>query len=129
MIYFGTGGWRAEIGKDFYMANIQRVAQGLANTLKQDHKTDQPVVIGYDRRFLSAEAAIWIAEVLAGNGIHVWFMHRSVPTPLVMYLVKQHGLNRGIEITASHNPSNYNGIKIIVEEGRDAPRALRADSR
>ena len=121
MICFGTGGWRAEIGKDFYMANIQHIAQGLANTLIQEQKTDKPVVIGYDRRFLSAEAAIWMAEALAGNGIHVWFMHRSVPTPLIMYLVKQHDLYRGVEITASHNPSNYNGIKIIVEEGRDAP--------
>lgn len=121
MICFGTGGWRAEIGVDFYMANIQRVAQGLANTLRADAKADQPVVVGYDRRFLSAEAATWMAEVLTANGIPVWFMQRSVPTPLVMYLVKQHGLYRGIEITASHNPSNYNGIKIIVEEGRDAP--------
>ena len=121
MICFGTGGWRAQIGVDFYMENIQRVAQGLANTLIAEKKTDKPVVIGYDRRFLSAEAATWMAEVLAANGIHVWFMQRSVPTPLVMYLVKQHTLYRGIEITASHNPSSYNGIKVIVEEGRDAP--------
>ncbi|NLI54189.1 MAG: phosphoglucomutase/phosphomannomutase family protein [Clostridiales bacterium] len=121
MICFGTGGWRAEIGKDFYMDNIRLVAQGLANTLLADGKSDKPVVIGYDRRFLSAEAATWMAEVLAANGIGVWFMRRSVPTPLVMYLVKQHGLHRGVEITASHNPSNYNGVKIIVEEGRDAP--------
>mgnify|MGYP001770271142 FL=1 len=84
MICFGTGGWRAEIGKDFYMANIQLVAQGLAETLVADCKTDKPVVIGFDRRFLSAEAATWMAEVLAANGIHVWFMQRSVPTPLVM---------------------------------------------
>jgi len=121
MICFGTGGWRAQIGVDFYMANIQRVAQGLADTLVADNKTDKPVVIGFDRRFLSAEAATWMAEVLAANGIPVWFMKRSVPTPLVMFLVKQNNLHRGIEITASHNPSNYNGIKIIVEEGRDAP--------
>ena len=121
MICFGTGGWRAQIGVDFYMANIQRVAQGLADTLVADNKTDKPVVIGFDRRFLSAEAATWMAEVLAANDIPVWFMKRSVPTPLVMFLVKQNDLYRGIEITASHNPSNYNGIKIIVEEGRDAP--------
>lgn len=121
MICFGTGGWRAEIGKEFYMANIRLVAQGLAATLIADRKTDKPVVIGYDRRFLSAEAATWMAEVLTANGLQVWFMRRSVPTPLVMYLVKQNGLYRGVEITASHNPSNYNGIKIIVEEGRDAP--------
>lgn len=121
MIYFGTGGWRAKIGQDFYMSNIQLVAQGLANCLLQDRKTDRPVVIGYDRRFLSADAAEWMAEVLTGNGIPIWVMNRSVPTPLVMYLVKEHGLYRGVEITASHNPSSYNGIKIIVEEGRDAP--------
>jgi phosphomannomutase len=121
MICFGTGGWRAEIGKDFYMANIQRIAQGLAETLIADEAADKPVVIGYDRRFLSSEAATWMAETLTANGIQVWFMQRSVPTPLIMYIVKQHDLHRGIEITASHNPSNYNGIKIIVEEGRDAP--------
>jgi len=121
MIHFGTGGWRAEIGRDFHMANIQLVAQALANCMRQDGKTDRPVVIGYDRRFLSTQAAEWTAEVLAANGIAVWFMRRSVPTPLVMYLVKQNALYYGVEITASHNPALYNGIKIIVEEGRDAP--------
>ena len=121
MIRFGTGGWRAEIGKDFYMANIQLVAQALYGCMAEDGRLDKPVVIGYDRRFLSREAATWVAEVLAGNGAPVWFMNRSVPTPLVMYLVKQEALHIGVEITASHNPSNYNGVKIIVEEGRDAP--------
>lgn len=121
MIHFGTGGWRAEIGKDFYMANIQLVAQALADCIRQDEKTGRPVVIGYDRRFLSPQAAEWTAEVLAANGIPVWFMRRSVPTPLVMYLVKQNALYYGVEITASHNPAVYNGVKIIVEEGRDAP--------
>jgi len=121
MIKFGTGGWRAEIGKDFYMANIQLVAQALADCIIEDGKQEKSVVIGYDRRFLSAEAARWMAETLAGNGLNVWFMQRSVPTPLVMYLVKENGLHYGVEITASHNPSNYNGIKIIVDEGRDAP--------
>ena len=57
MIKFGTGGWRAEIGKDFYMANIQLVAQALADCIIEDGKQEKSVVIGYDRRFLSAEAA------------------------------------------------------------------------
>jgi len=121
MISFGTGGWRAEIGKDFYMSNIQLVAQALSNCILQDGKKAHPVVIGYDRRFLSPQAAEWTAEVLAANGIKVWFMRRSVPTPLIMYLVKKNALHYGVEITASHNPAVYNGIKIIVEEGRDAP--------
>ena len=124
MIRFGTGGWRAEIGKDFYIGNIQLIAQALANCIINDKKKDKPVVVGYDRRFLSAQAASWVAEVLAANNIQVLFMRRSVPTPLVMYLVKERGLYYGIEITASHNPSNYNGIKVIVAEGRDAPLAV-----
>ena len=51
----------------------------------------------------------------------MWLMPRSTPTPLVMHMVKDSELYYGIEITASHNPANYNGIKLIVEEGRDAP--------
>ncbi len=121
-IKFGTGGWRAIIGDDFTKENIRRVAQGIATLIKIDNKTDKPVIIGYDRRFMSEDAARWVEEVLCGNGINVKALHRSAPTPLIMYIVKSEALHYGIEITASHNPSNYNGIKLIVEEGRDASR-------
>ncbi|MEE1066522.1 MAG: phosphoglucomutase/phosphomannomutase family protein [Acutalibacteraceae bacterium] len=121
MINFGTGGWRAIIGKDFIYDNIARVAKGIVELAKKEGKTDKPIAVGYDRRFLSQGAAKWVAEVLAGGGIDVWLMPRSTPTPLVMHTVKDSELYYGIEITASHNPANYNGIKLIVEEGRDAP--------
>lgn len=121
MIQFGTGGWRAEIGKDFYMDNVRLVGQALADRIVREGRTDTPVVIGYDRRFLSDQAAQWLAEMLAGRNIPVWFMRRSVPTPLIMHTVMKRGLYYGLEVTASHNPSTYNGIKVIVEEGRDAP--------
>lgn len=121
MINFGTGGWRAIIGKDFIYDNIARVAKGIVELAKKEGKTDKPIAVGYDRRFLSQGAAKWVAEVLAGGGIDVWLMPRSTPTPLVMHMVKDSELYYGIEITASHNPANYNGIKLIVEEGRDAP--------
>ncbi|MCQ2485363.1 MAG: phosphoglucomutase/phosphomannomutase family protein [Clostridia bacterium] len=121
MIKFGTGGWRAVIGEDFIQENIRRVAAGVIELARLENKTDKPIIVGYDRRFLSENAARWVAEVLAHGGITVWFMNRSVPTPLVMHTVKDRELYYGIEITASHNPSNYNGIKLIVEEGRDAP--------
>ncbi len=121
MIKFGTGGWRAVIGEDFIQENIRRVAAGVLELAKQENNLDKPVIVGYDRRFLSENAARWVAEVLAEGGIKVLFMNRSVPTPLVMHTVKDRELHYGIEITASHNPSNYNGIKLIVEEGRDAP--------
>ena len=121
MIQFGTGGWRAIIGEDFICDNVRKVAAGILALAKSEGKTDKPIMVGYDRRFLSQEAARWVAEILAAGGITVWFMHRSAPTPLVMHTVKDKGLYYGIEITASHNPSCYNGIKLIVEEGRDAP--------
>lgn len=119
-IRFGTGGWRAVIGDDFIKENIRRVAQGIVALMKSEEKTDKPVIIGYDRRFMSEEAAEWVTEVLCGNGIRVKTLRRSAPTPLIMFIVKNEGLHYGIEITASHNPSIYNGIKLIVEEGRDA---------
>lgn len=120
MIRFGTGGWRAEIGSEFVKSNICLVGQGVCDLMKKENKTDKPVIIGYDRRFLSMEAGKWLAEVLAGNGVHVIFLHRSAPTPLVMHTVKNQNLYYGLEVTASHNPPIYNGIKLIVEEGRDA---------
>lgn len=120
MIRFGTGGWRAEIGSEFIESNIRLVGQGICELMKKEEKTDRPVIIGYDRRFLSAEAGKWLAETLAGNGVRVIVLHRSAPTPLVMHTVKNQNLYYGLEVTASHNPPIYNGIKLIVEEGRDA---------
>ena len=120
VIQFGTGGWRALIGEDFTCSNVRRVASGLVKLMQAQHKTKKPVVIGYDRRFLSDSAAKWVAEVFAANDIPVYFLRRSSPTPLIMHTVKSKDLDYGIEITASHNPSAYNGIKLIIGEGRDA---------
>ena len=120
MIRFGTGGWRAVIGDDFIKSNIQRVAQGVCLLAQKEGKTDKPIYIGYDRRFLSDTASRWIAEVFCANGLRVLWVGRSTPTPLVMFEVQNRGLYYGIEVTASHNPASYNGIKLIVEEGRDA---------
>lgn len=120
-IRFGTGGWRAVIGEDFTCENVRRVAAATLEYLKERDLTDKPVIIGYDRRFLSEDAAKWVAGVFAAGGQTVLFLPRSAPTPLIMHTVKDRGLSLGVEITASHNPSCYNGIKLIVEEGRDAP--------
>lgn len=120
-IHFGTGGWRAVIGDDFIRSNIRLVAAGVLKLMEVENKKDKPVVIGYDRRFLSEQAAKWVAELFAADGVKVLFIGRSSPTPLVMHTVKSMDLHYGIEITASHNPSQYNGIKLIVDEGRDAP--------
>lgn len=121
MIQFGTGGWRAKIGEDFTCDNVRRVGGAVCAWLKENGKTDRPVIIGYDRRFLSCEAAKWLAEVFCAQGFEVLFLHRSAPTPLLMHTALKQGLHCALQVTASHNPAIYNGIKLIVEEGRDAP--------
>ena len=120
-IVFGTGGWRGIIGDDFIKANIQRVAYGICLLAKEEKKDELPIVVGCDRRFLSNSAVTWIAEVINAMGMKAIIMNRSTPTPLVMFLVKHLNYHYGIEVTASHNPSDYNGMKLIVDEGRDAP--------
>ena len=126
MIKFGTGGWRAVIGDDFVRENISKVAQGVVELYRKIGGTT-PIIIGYDRRFLSDSAAKWIAGVLAANDIQVLFLNRSAPTPLIMHTVKKLDLDFGLEVTASHNPPEYNGIKLIVKEGRDAPAETTAE--
>lgn len=120
-IRFGTGGWRGIIGDDFIKENIRRVSMGIGLLAREEGKTDKPIVIGYDRRFLSQTATEWITETLTAMGLKTILMERSTPTPLIMYLVLHHKLHYGIEVTASHNPAMYNGMKLIVDEGRDAP--------
>ena len=88
MIKFGTGGWRAIIADEFTKANIRLVAAGLCGLMKSEGLEGARVCVGYDRRFLSKEAAHWAAEVLAGYGFHPMVVNRSSPTPLIMFTVK-----------------------------------------
>lgn len=120
MIKFGTGGWRAIIGEDYIKDNILLVAQAVANIMKEENVTDKGLVVGYDRRFLSEKSAEWICEVIAGNGIKVELINKISPTPIIMYHAKNSGQHYGMAITASHNPADYNGIKIFTLGGRDA---------
>ncbi len=120
MIQFGTGGWRAIIADGFTKENIRLLTAGLCILMEKEGHGGAEVCLGYDRRFLSKESMHWAAEVLAGYGFKPFVINRSVPTPLVMFTVKQMGLPYGMAITASHNPAIYNGIKIFTAGGRDA---------
>ena len=120
MIEFGTGGWRAIIGDLFTRENIRRVACALARRMKQEGVADTGMCIGYDRRFLSREAAIWFSEVMAGEGVRLYFVNLAAPTPQLMFTTKHMNLPYGAEVTASHNPAIYNGIKLFTLGGRDA---------
>jgi len=124
MIRFGTGGWRAIIADGFTKENIRLLTAGLCVLMQQEGHSGKEICLGYDRRFLSKESMFWAAEVLAGYGFRPFVINRSVPTPLVMFTVKQMGLPYGMAITASHNPAIYNGIKIFTAGGRDADQQV-----
>ncbi len=115
------------IGDEFTKANIQLLAQGLVNKMKNEGVAGFGIVMGYDRRFLSKEAMQWAAEVFAAAHIKAYLINKSSPTPLVMYYVMKHGFPYGMMITASHNPAIYNGIKVFTAGGRDADEIQTKD--
>lgn len=120
MFSFGTGGWRAVIGDGFNKDNIRLLALAVSKLFSQEG-VKQPLVIGYDRRFLSKEAVKWFAEVFCHTREHrLLFINRSVPTPVVMFYTKKHNFDYGMMVTASHNPAIYNGFKLFTKGGKDA---------
>jgi len=130
MIKFGTDGWRAVIAEDFTFANLRIVSQAIADYLNKKKRLPagrqgkKKVVIGYDRRFLSAEFAKEVSLVLAANKIKAVLSDRDVPTPVVSFhcLYKKYDL--GVMITASHNPAKFNGLKIKTPQGGSADKSL-----
>lgn len=113
---FGTGGLRGVMGAGMNRMNIYVVAkasQGLANYLG----IGGSVVIGYDSRHKSYEFAKTAAKVFAANGLNVFIWPKVIPVPLVSYSVRQLNASAGVMITASHNPSKYNGYKVYGSDG------------
>jgi len=116
-IVFGTGGWRAIIGEGYTLANVRRLCQAIANETVRKGIDGLGVVIGGDRRFLSRESAIAAAEVFAGNNIPVTLLPDDVPTPLVTFAAPYLGAAYGIIVTSSHNPPEWNGMKVFRQDG------------
>jgi phosphomannomutase len=116
-IKFGTDGWRAVIGKDFIPANIGKVIQAFCDVYPTLPEAGKPVIVGYDRRNKSLEAARQTAGILLGNGIETVLMNTFCPTPAVSWYVKYKGCAAGVMITASHNPPEWNGIKFKESYG------------
>lgn len=116
---FGTGGLRGVIGAGTNRMNIYTVAkatQGYSNYLKK-HMEFPSVAIAYDSRIKSDVFAKKAAEVFAANGIHVYIYPELMPTPSLSFAVRYLKCAGGIVITASHNPSKYNGYKVYGSDG------------
>lgn len=116
---FGTGGLRGTIGAGSNRMNIYTVAkatQGLANYLNANYKNPS-VVIGYDSRIKSDVFADVAAEVFSANGVKVEKWSTLLPVPTISYATRYLFASAGVMITASHNPSKYNGYKVYGEDG------------
>jgi phosphomannomutase/CTP:molybdopterin cytidylyltransferase MocA len=117
LVAFGTGGWRAIIGEGFTMHNVRRLCQALANEITRRGEEKRGVMVGYDRRFLSRQAAEAAAEVFAGNNVATILLTEDAPTPLITYATARRGAAYGLAFTASHNPPEWNGLKVFHGDG------------
>ena len=117
---FGTAGLRGVIGAGTNRMNIyvvRRATQGLANYICRAGGKEKGVAISFDSRHMSPEFAAEAALCLAANGIRAYIFETLRPTPVLSYAVRHLGCIAGINITASHNPSEYNGYKVYWEDG------------
>lgn len=116
---FGTGGLRGTIGAGTNRMNIYTVAkasQGLADYLRKNYENPS-VAIGYDSRIKSDVFAKTAASVFAANGVKVFVWPQLMPVPTVSFATRYLHTSAGVMITASHNPSKYNGYKVYGEDG------------
>ncbi|HWY26861.1 MAG TPA: phosphoglucomutase/phosphomannomutase family protein [Candidatus Angelobacter sp.] len=125
-IEFGTDGWRGVIAEDFTHENVAKVAHAIARYVVRAEKPGQGVLVGYDTRFGSERFARVAAEAVAATGTHVWLAADACPTPAISLLVRLRGAAGGIQITASHNPYQWNGVKFKASYGSSASPAIVA---
>lgn len=117
---FGTGGLRGIIGAGTNRMNryvVRKATQGLVNYIYAKGDPKKGVVIGRDSRLMSDVFAMETASVMAANGIKVYFYEDIHPTPMVSFAIRELKAQAGVMITASHNPKEYNGYKVMWDDG------------
>ena len=117
---FGTAGLRGIIGAGTNRMNkytVRKATQGLANYIILTGNKEKGVAVSYDSRHMSPEFADEAALCLAANGIRAYVFTSLRPTPELSFAVRYYGCTAGINITASHNPAEYNGYKVYWEDG------------
>jgi alpha-D-glucose phosphate-specific phosphoglucomutase len=122
MVRFGTSGWRGIIGRELTFHRVRIVVQAMLETLREEERPVERIVIGFDTRMLSEKFAATAAQLIAANGIAAELTPRDVPSPVVANMVIERGAAAGITFTGSHNPPEYNGLKIYTADGILAPK-------
>lgn len=125
-ITFGTDGWRAIIAEDFTFDNVRTVVHAIARYVVRVEKAGAEVLVGYDTRFGSERFARTAAETFSAAGIPVALSSAAAPTPALSLLVTLRGAAGGVQITASHNPFQWNGVKYKASYGSSASPAIVA---
>ncbi len=121
MIKFGTSGWRGLIARDFTFENVRLATQAIADYLAGiEYPKSKEVIVGYDTRFLGREFSLAAAEVLARNGLAPLLCQRDAPTPVIAHSIRARKALGGINMTASHNPAEYQGLKFSTSNGAPA---------
>jgi phosphoglucomutase len=118
-IHFGTSGWRGVIADDFTFAGVRRASAAIAGHVNAQKKNPK-IVVGHDTRFFSPEFARTAAGVLRKNGCSIVFCSEPTPTPVLAHAIIHNKLDGGVNITASHNPAEYNGLKFSGPDGGPA---------
>ena len=116
-IKFGTSGWRGIFAEEFTLPKVRALIQAIADHLHAEGIAAQGVVVGYDARFMGRELAVEAAQILAAGDIKVFLCQRDTPTPVIAHELLRRGAAGAINVTASHNPYNYNGIKFSAASG------------
>ncbi len=123
-VRFGTSGVRGILGEDFSFARARALARAVAETLPPG--SSSRIIVVHDTRFLGERLAREAAAVVAGAGLRPWVAGGPTPTPVACHAVRHHRAAAGLLFTASHNPPEYQGLKLVGPEGRAAPRSWTA---
>jgi phosphoglucomutase len=118
-IKFGTSGWRAIIADEFTFANVRLATEAIGRYVKRRNPTPT-LLVGYDTRFASEDFGREAARVLSSQNIRALLCSQAVPTPGVAFTIMDRKLDGAINITASHNPGEYNGLKFSTPDGAPA---------
>jgi phosphoglucomutase len=125
-IHFGTSGWRGIIADDFTFPGVRRASAAIAaHALAQ--KKSPTIIVGYDTRFFSPEFALVSAAVLRSHGCRVLLCGEATPTTAIAHAILHGKLDGGVNITASHNPAAYNGLKFSGPDGGPALPEITMD--
>src|SRR5256886_3952285 len=128
MIKFGTSGWRGLIARDFTFDQVRLATQGIADYWKAElanaaspiYGRAPLVILGHDTRFLGREFSLAAAEVLDANNLIPLLCERDAPTPVIAHTIRARKAIGGINMTASHNPAEYQGLKFSTSNGAPA---------